>query len=212
MTPSIQESPARIRPYADAPRLPEGEPLDPRSLVNAGAEPIELELGPGRGGFVFERLAVEPGVCLVGLEIRRKWATIVDRRIQASAYAGRARVFAEDARDALPRFVTGSVRRVFVHFPDPWWKKRHHKRLLLAAPVLEQLARVLVPGGELFIQTDVEERAARYEALCAATAGLAPAPSGMRPVANPFGAKSPREHRADADGLPVFRLLFHRQA
>jgi tRNA (guanine-N7-)-methyltransferase len=210
MTPSIQEPPARIRPYADAPRLPEGDPLDPRVLVNAAAEPIELELGPGRGGFVFERLAAAPGTRLVGLEIRRKWATIVDRRIQASEFAGRARVFAEDGRAALPRFVANSVRRVFVHFPDPWWKKRHHKRLLLGAPVLEQCVRVLVPGGELFIQTDVEERALRYEALCTATAGLVPAPSGVRPVDNPFGAKSPREHRADADGLPVFRLLFQK--
>ena len=210
MTPSIQDPPPRIRPYADAPRLPEGDRLDPRLLVDAGADPIELELGPGRGGFVFERLAAAPGTRLVGLEIRRKWATIVDRRIQASEFAGRARVFAEDGRVALPRFVENSVRRVFVHFPDPWWKKKHQKRLLLGAPVLEQFVRVLVPGGELFIQTDVEERAAGYEALCSATPGLVPAPSGLRPAENPFGAKSPREHRADQDGLPVFRLLFQK--
>ena len=212
MTPSIPDPPQRLRPYADAPRLPDGDRLDPRALVNAGEEPIELELGPGRGGFVFERLAAAPGTCLVGLEIRRKWATIVDRRLQASEFAGRARVFAEDGRVALPRFVPSSVRRVFVHFPDPWWKKKHQKRLLLGAPVLEELVRVLVPGGELFIQTDVEERAARYEALCAATPGLVPAPSGVRPLENPFGAKSPREHRADQDGLPVFRLLFQKPA
>ena len=56
----------------------------------------------------------------------------------------------------------------------------------------------------------VEERAAGYEALCLATSGLTPAPTGPRLTENPFGAKSPREHRADADGLPVFRLLFRK--
>lgn len=200
----------RVRPYADAPRLPESEAIDPRSLVGAGTDPIELELGPGRGGFIFERLAAEPSARMVGLEIRRKWATIVDRRIGASPHAGRARVFAEDAKVVLPRFAPASVRRVFVHFPDPWWKKRHAKRLLLGGPLLGELVRVLVPGGELFIQTDVEERAASYEALCLATSGLAPTAPGPRLHENPFGAKSPREHRADADGLPVFRLLFRK--
>jgi tRNA (guanine-N7-)-methyltransferase len=200
----------RVRPYSDAPRLPESEPIDPRSLVGAGPDPIELELGPGRGGFIFERLAVEPSARMVGLEIRRKWATIVDRRIGASAHAGRARVFAEDAKVVLPRFASASVRRVFVHFPDPWWKKRHAKRLLLGGPLLGELVRVLVSEGELFIQTDVEERAAAYEALCLATSGLVPAATGPRLDQNPFGAKSPREHRADADGLPVFRLLFRK--
>lgn len=205
-------APDRVRPYADAPRVPEGERIDPRELVGAGAVPVELELGPGRGGFVFERLAADPGLRFVGLEIRRKWATIVDRRLAASAYAGRARVFAEDARDVLPRFVESSIARAFVHFPDPWWKKRHQKRLLVGAPILSELVRVLRPEGELFIQTDVEERAAAYEALCNACEGLLPAPGGPRIDENPFGAQSPREKRAIADGIPIYRLLYRRRS
>jgi tRNA (guanine-N7-)-methyltransferase len=202
--------PDRIRPYADAPRVPLGDTVDPRDLVDAGSGPVELELGPGRGGFVFERLATDPALRLVGLEIRRKWATIVDRRLAASEFRGRARVFAEDGRSVLPRFTAGSIARVFVHFPDPWWKKRHQKRLLVGAPLLSELVRVLAPGGELFIQTDVEERAAGYEALCNACSGLVPVVPGPRLDENPFGARSPRERRALADGLPVYRLLYRR--
>jgi len=200
----------RVRPYADAPRVPEGDRIEPRNLVGAGSGPVELELGPGRGGFAFERLASDPELCLLGLEIRRKWATIVDRRLVASEFNGRARVFAEDARVVLPRFLEGSIARVFVHFPDPWWKKRHQKRLLVGPPLLAELVRVLSPGGELFIQTDVAERAAGYEALCSACPGLTPAPAGPRLEENPFGARSPRERRALADGLPVYRLLYRR--
>ena len=201
----------RVRPYADAPRVPPGESIDPRALVGGKSAPLELELGPGRGGFVFERLAADSELVFVGLEIRRKWATIVDRRLAASEHAGRARVFAEDGRQVLPRFSAGSVARAFIHFPDPWWKKRHHKRLLIGAPLLTELVRVLAPAGELFIQTDVEERAATYEALCNACPGLAPAPGGPRLEENPFGARSPRERRAIADGLPVYRLLYRKQ-
>jgi tRNA (guanine-N7-)-methyltransferase len=200
-----------MNPYADAPRLPDEHPVDPRLLVGAGEEAIELEIGPGRGGFLYERLAEDPRARIVGLEIRRKWATIVDRRLAERGFGSRARVFAEDARHALPRFVAESVSRVFVHFPDPWWKKRHHKRLVVGAPLLDEVLRVLVPRGEVFVQTDVEERAAGYEALFEAHAGFVPHAESARVVEFPFAAKSPRERRALADGLPVFRLQYRRR-
>ena len=196
-------------PYADAPRLPEQGAVDPRALVGAHAA-VELEIGPGRGGFLFERLAEDAGVRIVGLEIRRKWATIVDRRLAERGYGSRARVFAEDARHVLPRFEGASVSRIFVHFPDPWWKKRHHKRLVVGTPLLDELSRVLVPTGEVFVQTDVEERAAGYEALFAAHSAFAPSTAAARVEAFPFAARSPRERRALADGLPIFRLWYRR--
>jgi tRNA (guanine-N7-)-methyltransferase len=202
--------PAKPNPYADAPRLPASDPVDPRALVGGGAQAIELEIGPGRGGFLFERLAEDPTVRIVGLEIRRKWATIVDRRLAERGFGSRARVFAEDARYALPRFVAQSVTKVFVHFPDPWWKKRHHKRLVVGAPLLDEVARVLVPGGDVFVQTDVEERAAGYEALFASHPAFAPHGDSARVAEFPFTARSPRERRALADGLPVFRLHYLR--
>ena len=197
----------KTNPYEHAPRLPEGESVDPRLLVGAGTTPIEIEIGPGRGGFIFERLAADPEVRMLGLEIRRKWATIVDDRVRERGLADRARVLAEDARVAFPRFPAACARAVFVHFPDPWWKKRHAKRLVIGADLLPQVCRVLEPGGALFIQTDVAERAQEYADLVASEARLMPLHAGF--VAdNPYLARSPREHRAIADGLPIYRLHY----
>src|SRR5450432_3975936 len=104
------------RPYDDAETLPDGEHVDVRTLVSG--EWIEIEVGPGRGMFLQERAIAEPRVGLIGLEVRRKWATIVDRRLRDSGAANRARVFAEYARYALTRLVPdASVRRVFLLFP-----------------------------------------------------------------------------------------------
>ncbi len=198
-------------PYAaEAPRLPEGEALDPRSLFT-GSGPLELEIGPGRGGFIFERLSESPEVRVLGLEIRLKWATIVDRRLREQGLSGRARVFAEDARQAVARFPDACLDAVFVHFPDPWWKKRHQKRLVMGEPMLRELARTLKPGAELFLQTDVPERADGYEALFAAQAEFTPAHAVARVDASPVAAQSPRERRAKADGLPIYRLHFRRR-
>lgn len=206
---SSAASNTKPNPYADAPRLPEANEVDLARLVLPGF-PVELEIGPGRGGFLFERLAAVPQLCMLGFEIRRKWATIVDNKLKAHGLGARSRVFYEDARTALPRLPAASLSRVYIHFPDPWWKKRHEKRLVVNANLLPDVVRALVPGGELFVQTDVEDRALEYEAAINAAPGLAPVPGGPRLAENPFLARSPREHRAIKDGLPIHRLLYRK--
>ncbi len=206
-------------PYKDAPELPGAwdQTCEVRAIFPSmpGDAPIEIEIGGGRGGFAFERLEAAPEICLLGLEIKRKWATIVDRRLAAKGLGGRGRVFAEDARRALPRLApSGIARAVFLHFPDPWWKKKHEKRLVLGAEVQDEIERLLVPAGALFVQTDVEHRHAQYRRFLDARAALAPA--GDRAgdptmIENPYGARSPREHRAIEDGLPIFRLRYARR-
>ncbi len=203
-----------LGPYADAPRLPEENEVDLRALGKG--EHIELEIGPGpKAGFLLERAAAAPEALLVGLEIRRKWATVGDVRLAKHGFGARARVFCEDARLALPRLrPNGSVKRVFLHFPDPWWKKRHQKRLVMGDVFLTEVARLLEPGGELLIQTDVEERAELYASVVAQSDVFVPAgdePGSPTIAENPFGARSPREHRAIADGLPVYRMLWRRR-
>lgn len=201
-------------PYEDAPRLPEGDRVDLRAVVT-GAE-LELEIGPGpKAGFLCERAVSAPQAGLVGLEIRKKWAAVGDARLAKQGQAARARVFCEDARIALPRLgPDASVARVYLHFPDPWWKKRHTKRLVMGDVFLDQVARLLFAGGELYVQTDVEERAELYERVVTAHEAFEPAGDAAgtaRVVDNPYGARSPREHRAIADGLPVHRMKWKRR-
>ena len=92
-------------------------------------------------------------------------------------------------------------------------QKRGEKPLVMGGVLPDQIARLLAPEGALYIQTDVEERAEQYEAQVATHSGFVPAgdaPGSPRVAENPFGARSPREHRAIADGLPVHRLLYRR--
>ncbi|MSP23950.1 MAG: tRNA (guanine-N7)-methyltransferase [Myxococcales bacterium] len=184
------------------------------ALFAAGG-PLEIEIGPGRGAFLLERCLAAPTARLLGIEIRRKWATVVNDRLAKQGHGARARVFAEDAGLALGRLgPCASVTRVFLHFPDPWWKKRHHKRLVIRDLLLAEIARLLEDGGELFIQTDVPERADAYAALCRGVSEFEPfgdAADDAQLTQNPYEARSNRERRADADGLPVFRLRYRRR-
>lgn len=218
--PGTLAPPARARsPYCDAPRLPPGDALGVEQILagpaasQPGAE-LELEIGPGRGGFIVERLAQGPEVCIIGLEIRLKWASLVDERVRSLGLEGRGRVFAEDIRFALPRFRAGSLTKVFIHFPDPWWKKRHAKRRLASGDVMDHVARLLAPEGELFVQTDVWGTAQAYREVIESKAAFVPhgdAPDSPLLADNPYGARSPRERRVTADGMPVTRLRYRRR-
>jgi tRNA (guanine-N7-)-methyltransferase len=201
--------------YARAPRLEGDGPVDVRTLLAGPCTRLEIEVGPGRGGFLLGRLAAREDVGLVGFEIKRKWSVIVNERLARQGLEGRGRVFADDVRLALPRLVPdGSVAAIFFHFPDPWWKKRHQKRLVVGTDILDQAARLLVPRGELFIQTDVEERASLYETQVLAHPAFVASgdsPASPRLAENPYLARSHREVRALADAIPVYRLRFARR-
>lgn len=209
------------RRYADAPRLKGEGPLAIASLLPARVSRIEIEIGPGRGGFLFERLAGQPDLGMIAFEVSRKWTTLVNDRLARRGLADRGRVFADDARLALPRLEpAGLAACVYFHFPDPWWKKRHQKRLVVGSGVLDEVARLLRPEGELFVQTDVEERADLYETQILGhpdfeAFGDPPVDPGARPSArlaeNPYGARSHRERRAIDDAIPVYRLRFRRR-
>jgi tRNA (guanine-N7-)-methyltransferase len=195
--------------YDNCPTLPSEGELDLRALFPT-ERGVEIEIGAARGWFMVERLRAEPNARIVGLEIRRKWAFLAGERLSTFGLGERGRAFLADARNILPRVVPESVSAAFFHFPDPWWKKRHQKRLVVNDVMLRDLARVLCSGGELFIQTDVPERADEYERLLQDCPDFVPGPSGSRLPDNPYGARSPRERQAMADGLPVHRLHYVR--
>lgn len=192
-----------------APKAPEGE-FDLRAIVPGEGE-LELDIGFGRGQSLFERARLAPTSRIVGIEIKTKWAAKVAERAARDGLDN-ARVLCGDAREILGRAQPDAcVRRVFVHFPDPWWKKRHAHRLVLGDAFLDTLARLLVPGGEVYVQTDVESRAEEYVAgLRAHPSFLLSTDSGYVDT-NPFGARSNRERRAAEDGLPVHRILAFRR-
>ncbi len=210
MSPTV----AKPYPYPDAPRLPPTDSVNLNELLR-GSGPLEIEIGPGRGAFVLGRCVTQPQVRILGIEIRRKWASLVDRRLHREGFGGRARVVCEDARWALAKLgPAASVATIFLHFPDPWWKKRHRKRLVVTDELLGSACRLLADGGELFVQTDVLDRAQQYETMLSQQPELVAAgdqPDCPQLAANPYGALSNREGRAQADGLPIHRLRYQRR-
>jgi tRNA (guanine-N7-)-methyltransferase len=193
---------------AKAPRAPEGR-FSLEELIE-GTGPIELDIGFGRGLSLFERAAASPRSRIVGIEVKAKLAYRICERLTKHDLRNVA-VLCGDARSILQRAEpSGSVERVALHFPDPWWKKKHDKRQVIGDALLSELARLIKPCGQLFIQTDVEHRAEQYVAQLRGRPELALASQSGYVDTNPFGARSNREKRAIEDGLPVWRILATR--
>ena len=119
--------------------------------------PIELDIGCGRGMFLFNSTVDCPETDWLGLEIDYKEGRRGAKRI-AKRSLPNGRVVGGDAREFLSKLVRpGSVDRAHVYFPDPWWKRRHRRRRLFNDSFLDQMAVILKPGGELLSRTDVGE-------------------------------------------------------
>lgn len=145
----------RLPDYAFA--LPEdGSPLDPRTLFAQRPERIWLEIGFGGGEHLAWQAAQNPGVGLIGSEIFLNGIATALRAIEEQGLRN-VRLYPDDARPLLEHLTEASLDRVFILFPDPWPKARHHKRRLVNDETLDQLARLLRPGGELRLATDDED-------------------------------------------------------
>jgi tRNA (guanine-N7-)-methyltransferase len=201
----------RARPYDDVPALPAIGDLEIGELVSAGDGPIEMEIGFGKGHFMIERAQACPSARLVGIETRRKWVALVAERAEKRALSN-VRVYYGDARAMLPRIRSqGCLARVYVNFPDPWWKARHEKRLVVVPAVIDRVAHLLMPGGEIFVQTDVDHRGEYYQQVLGGSAPLVPACGDGRIDGNPYGARSLREKNCERIGLPIYRYLYVRR-
>jgi tRNA (guanine-N7-)-methyltransferase len=133
-------------------------PLDLDSLFGRRAART-LEIGFGNGEHLAALAAAHPERDYFGIEVHRPGVGHL-LMLAATHNLANVRASAHDAVEVLrEQIAPGSLDEVLVLFPDPWHKKRHHKRRLIQAPFVELLASRLAPGGVLRLATDWEEYA-----------------------------------------------------
>lgn len=133
--------------------LPPNGPLDPRALFGPGIDAVWLEIGFGAGEHLAAQAAAEPRTGMIGCEVFENGVVKLLAELQRLAL-GNVRLFIDDARLLLAVLPQASIARVFILFPDPWPKLRHHKRRIIAPATLDLLAQVMADGAELRLATD----------------------------------------------------------
>jgi tRNA (guanine-N7-)-methyltransferase len=199
----------------------EATPSDPDALrvasrltwesLFANANPVEVEVGFGKGLFLVSAGTAHPDVNYFGIEIIRKYQLYAATRVALRGMAN-VRTCCADAKRVLANHIPpGSVRTVHVFFPDPWWKSKHKKRLLLTDEFAAAVVRVLQPGGVLHFVTDVKD----YFEMVAAMLATVPAFRELPPPVenapqHDMDYLTNFERKFRKEGRPIYRSRYEK--
>jgi tRNA (guanine-N7-)-methyltransferase len=148
------------------------QPLEPRALFGRDA-PRTLEIGFGNGENLLALARAQPGRDYLGVEVHRPGVGRLLLALEQHGL-GNVRLICRDAVEVLERQIpAGCFSEILILFPDPWPKKRHHKRRLVRPSFVAALIRALAPGGVLRLATDWQPYALEMLATLSGARGLA---------------------------------------
>ena len=182
---------------------------DPRSYFS-DVDSVWLEVGFGAGEHLLWQAEHHPRIGLIGAE---PYEGGVAKLLSKLEHAPRSniRIHEGDARDIVDALPDAGIGRVFILFPDPWPKTRHHKRRFVQTAMLDALARVMMPGAELRFATDDKSYLPwALERLCAHPAFRWTAGRASDWLARPDDWPGTRYEAKAIKGPPMF-LRFERR-
>lgn len=173
--------------------------------------PAELEIGSGKGLYLQNAAAERPGHDFVGVELSGKFANRAAQRLAKRSLDNVVMLRGDAGRFVAEAIPDQSVHAAHVYFPDPWWRNKHKKRRVLNETMLENLVRILLPGGKFHFWTDVADY---YEHICAlvmdTTPLLGPEYVPSRDASHSMDYTTHFERRARLNSQPVYRAIFRK--
>ena len=168
--------------------------------------PVEIEIGPGTGHALLAAAARQPGTNFLGIEHSHSLADRLHRTVAAQQLPN-VRILCADAACVVAHLIPrASVGAYHIYFPDPWWKRRHHRRRLFTVQFARELARTLIPGGAIHVATDVPAVFTLMRATLGATGCLTPI-EAARP---PRTLQTTFERKGLARGATIHEAVFVR--
>lgn len=185
-------------------------PFDPQSLF-ATPQDLEIEVGSGKGLFMLNESGRVDDRNFLGNEIARKYCRFAAYRL-AQKERSNGYMMSGDGLRMFREFLPDQCAvAVHVYFPDPWWKARHRRRRVMRQPLIEDIQRVLKPGGIFHFWTDVEEYFEETTGLMKEYSDLSgPHHVAEPPSENDMDYRTHFERRMRKNDHPVFRSQYHK--
>ncbi len=185
--------------------------LDPEAVFGRQA-PLVLEIGFGMGDSLATQAEAQPERNFIGIEVHPPGVGKLLREIHQRELKN-LRIYCHDAVEILQHCISdASLDTVQIFFPDPWHKKRHHKRRIIQPAFVEQLCRKLKPGGKLHLATDWANYAGHMMEVLSANNALRNT-AGPGAWASDTGRPETKfERRGRGKGHGVWDLVFEKQA
>lgn len=201
----------RIRKHANPFNVLTELPRVDQAAAFGREAPMEWDLGCGGGDFLFQRARAVPEHNFVGLEVRKPLVEAANARAAREGLKNLVFYYA-NANMNLAAQRPGSVLRFSVQFPDPCFKKRHHKRRILQPRLVRQMAELLPMGGEVYVQSDVAPLAEEMLDFLSQEPALARIGGPELTIPAPFEARTEWERQHEREGEPIYRMRFAKVA
>ena len=185
-------------------------PLEIAAVFADAALPVHLDIGCARGRFVLKMAQINETQNFIGVEIRE--ALVVEaKKIAAAQNLTNLHYEFCNATYSLDKLIekipNELLQTVTIQFPDPWFKKKHAKRRMVNAELVEFVVNKLAENGKIFVQTDIEFLAVEMFELFRQNKNL----REIKIEENPFLIKTERETAVEDKELPVFRAMFDKK-
>lgn len=201
-----------VNPLSKQYQMPVSAP-DWNQVYAQTTKPLHLDIGCGRGEFLLQMATQQPDWNFLGLEIREPLVKQANTKVVDLGLSNLLFLFcnANSSIDSLlSSWHHGALQRVTIQFPDPWFKKRQAKRRIVQPTLVDTLGAYLTSGGEVFVQSDVEEVAVEMRSRFDAHRAFYRPETAWLPT-NPLPVPTEREIATLARGEPVYRILFFRR-
>jgi tRNA (guanine-N7-)-methyltransferase len=173
--------------------------------------PLEVEVGSGKGLFLNSAAKENPAHNFLGVEIAAKYARHAAAKLAKNGYKNAVMLSGDAQRLFVEILPNQSLAAVHVYFPDPWWKKRHHKRRVMNQGFIGEIYRTLIPSGSLHFWTDVRERYDEIlELIATHTPFVGPLEVAERQAEHDLDYRTHFERRMRLTDQPVYRAEFRK--
>jgi len=184
------------------------KPVDFAEMFGNG-RPVEMEVGSGKGTFLKERALARPEVNFLGIEYAAAYAAYCADRFRRAGLENVRMLRTEAGAFFKTALAAGCVQRVHVYFPDPWPKRRHKRRRLIQPSFVDEVRRVLRPGGQFILATDHFDYSRHMRRVLQDAAGFVRIPMPRLVDADGLvGTNFERKYRAE--GRPVYSIALMR--
>ena len=178
--------------------------------------PIHIDIGSAKGEFLIELATKYPDWNFVGLEIREPLVSLCEKKRKKLELNNLKFLFC-NVNVSLDEWLSdldyGQLKRVSIQFPDPWFKRKHFKRRVLKANLLNSIAKCMSEDGEIFIQSDIFKLIEYMTNIIDKNRYFNRKYLGdLTFIDNPYNAKTDRELFSIKKNLPIYRVIYIRNS
>ncbi len=188
-------------------------PLECEKVYLKPSQPLHLDIGCARGQFVLNMAQQATDWNFLGLEIREPLVHDANILRDELGLTNLHYLFCNvnnSLHSLLSTLTPGTLQRVTIQFPDPWFKNRHAKRRVVQKDLVAELAEYLAPGGLVFLQSDIDFVAVEMRDRFAENPDFVKQGNSEWLAENPLPVPTERELYVMSRGEPVYRVLFER--